>query len=110
MRFEMVTPEGTIGWSELEHGDPPKGLAYGRFHPTALYQASRHAGPDADLHARPEGSEEYFRPSGGVFIEDLSAEFGPEEIEVSVIGLDAETYERFFPEHLTVHEQQFRSR
>lgn len=110
MRYEVVAREGVIGWSELEFGDPPSGLAYGRFHPSDLYQPSTHAGPDADLHARLEGSDEFFRASGGVFIEDLSPDHGPEGIEVSVIGLDADTYERYFPEHLTVYEQQFRSR
>jgi hypothetical protein len=110
MRYEVLAREGVIGWSELEFGDPPSGLAYGRFHPSDLYRSSRHAGPDAELHARPEGSDELFRTSGGVFIEDLSSDHGPEAIEVSVVGLDADTYERYFPEHLKAHEQQFRSR
>ena len=110
MRYEVVAREGVIGWSELEFGDPPSGLAYGRFHPSDLYRSASHAGPDADLHARPEGTDEFFRATGGVFIEDHSSDHGPEGLEVSVVGLDADTYEQFFPEHLKVYEQQFRLR
>jgi hypothetical protein len=108
MRYEVVTREGVIGWSELEHGDPPSGLVYGRFYPSELYRSSSHAGPDADLHARPEGNDEFFRATGGVFIEDHSSDHGPEGIEVRIVGLVADTYEHFFPEHLEVYERQFR--
>src|SRR5262245_37185383 len=99
MRYEVLSREGRIGWSELEFGDPPMGVAHGRFHPSDLYRSSSHAGQNTDLRARPEGSDEFFQPTGGVFIEDLSSEFGPEGIEVSVLGLDADTYRRFFPRH-----------
>ena len=108
MRYEVLTREGVIGWSELEHGDPPSGLAYGRFHPSDLYRSSSHAGPDADLHARPAKTDKLFRATDGVFIEDHSSDHGPDAIEVSVVGLDADTYELLFPEHLEVYERQFR--
>ena len=110
MRYEVVAREGVIGWSELEFGDPPSGLAYGRFHPSDYYRSSSHAGPDAELHARPEGTDAFFRVSGGVFIEDLSPDHGTEGIEVSVVGLDADSYEQFFSKHLEAYEQQFRSK
>jgi hypothetical protein len=110
MRYEVLSGDARIGWSELEFGDPPMGVAHGRFHPSDLYRASSHAGPNADLRARPEGSEQFFQPSAGVFIEDLSSEFGPEGIEVNVIGLDAGTYERVFPHHLKKYEEQFHSK
>jgi hypothetical protein len=71
---------------------------------------SRHAGANADLRARPEGSAEFFRPIGGVFIQDLSADLGPEGIEVSILGLDGESYRRFFPKHARAYEDQFRSK
>jgi hypothetical protein len=109
MRYEIVAREGVIGWSELEFGDPPSGLAYGRFHPSDVYRSASHAGPDAELHARPEGTDEFFRASGGVFIQDLSADHGTEEIKVSVVGLDADTYEQYFSAHLEMYERQFRS-
>ena len=110
MRFEVLSGDTRIGWSELEFGDPPMGVAHGRFYPSDFYRSSRHAGLDGDLRARPEGSEEFFKPSGGVFIEDLSTEFEPEGIEVSILGLDAETYSRFFPHHVKTYDDQFPSK
>ena len=110
MRYEVFSGEFCIGWSELEFGDPPMGVAHGRFYPSDLYLSSRHTGPDADLRARPEGSQDLFQPSGGVFIEDLSADFGPEGIEVSILGLDEPTYRRFFSHHVKTYEDQFPSR
>ena len=109
MRYEVLSGGSCIGWSELEFGDPPMGVAHGRFHPSDFYRSALHAGPEADLRARPEGSDEFFQPSAGVFIEDLSAEFGPEGIEVSVLGLDAQVYRRFFSHHVQSYENQFRS-
>ena len=85
------------------------GVAHGRFHPSELYNSPRHAGPNTDLRARPEGSELFFQPSGGVFIEDLSGEFGPEGIEVSILGLDEANYRRFFANHVKTYEDQFPS-
>jgi len=108
MRYEILSGGSCIGWSELEFGDPPMGVAQGRFYPTDLYQSAIHAGPDRDLRARPEGSDEFFQPSAGVFIEDLSAELGPDGIEVSVLGLDAEVYQQFFPQHVKAYENHFR--
>ena len=109
MRCEVFFGDALIGWSELEHGDPPTGVAYGRFFPSELYVQSAHAGSDVGLRARLEGEEEFFRAKG-VHIEDLCDDFGPEEIEVSVIGLESETYEHYFPHHVKNYEQQFRQR
>jgi hypothetical protein len=58
---------------------------------------------------RPERSEEFLQPSEGVSIEDRSLEFGPEALELSILGLDAEIYSRFFPHHVKTYEAQFHS-
>ena len=110
MRFEVLSGDAIIGWSELELGDPPMGVAYGRFHPSDLYVSSVHAGPATGLRMRPDGGEGVFESVGGVHIEDLSADFGPEEIEVTVLGLEAETYAHFFPHHMEWYEKQLRLR
>lgn len=70
LRYEVMDDERCIGWSELEFGDPPMGVAHGLLHPSDLYQASRHAGADTNLRVRPAGSDEYFQSGAGVFIED----------------------------------------
>lgn len=83
------------------------GVSHGRFHPSDFYCSTFHARPGANLRMRSEVSEEFFQPSAGVFIEDLSAEFGPEGIEVSVLGLDAEVHRQFFSHHVKSYQKQF---
>jgi hypothetical protein len=103
MKFEVVHGDAVIGWTELENGDPPMGVAFGRMYPTAVYSLVRDAVP---LRVRPEGGT-FFQPAGGVHLEDQSAELGPEAIEVSVLGLDSTTYERHFSAHVRAYEEQF---
>jgi len=88
VRFEILAGDVVIGWSELESGDPPMGVALGRLHFTPAYGSAPVA---TALHVRPEG-EPFFEPCGGVFITDLRDELGDDAIEVSVLGLDAQTY------------------
>lgn len=95
-----------IGWSALEAGDPAMGVALGRLHVTPAYDSARSG---ALLRVRPEG-EPFFEPSGGVYIEDHRDELGADEIEVSVLGIDATTYARYFPHHIRAYEQHFRRR
>lgn len=104
MKFEIVAGDVVIGWSELEYGDPPMGVAHGRLNVTTAYGSTP---TGALLRARPVG-ESFFEPIGGVHIEDLRADLGPDEIEVSVLGLDHETYARYFAHHIRVYEQQFK--
>jgi hypothetical protein len=106
MRFEVHFGDVLIGWSELEFGDPPRGIAYGRFFPAASYVSSVHAGPDVVLHMRPEGGEEFSQRATGVHIEDLSADFGPEAIEVSIVGLEFDAYEHLFAHHVKAYKMQ----
>lgn len=110
MRFEVLSGNTVIGWSHFELGDPPMGVVYGRFFPSESYVSSQHAGPYSGLRARPEGHEQVLEPSEGVCIEDRSADFGSEGIEVSILGLASEVYSRVFPHHLKTYEDQLRSR
>ena len=105
MKYEVVSGDVVIGWSELEAGDPPMGVVFGRLHPTLAYAAAATA--YVPLRVRPEGAS-FFEPSGGVHIEDHSADLGPEGIEVSVLGLDASVYELHFSQHVRTYEQQFK--
>jgi len=103
MKYEVFAGDVMIGWSELEKGDPPMGVALGVFHPTDSYRAGEARG----LRVRPEGGG-FFEPAAGVQIEDYSADLGADGIEISVLGLDADTYQQFFPMHLKAYEEQFR--
>jgi hypothetical protein len=103
MRYEVFAGDVMIGWSELERGDPPMGVALGVFHPSEAYQGVA----VGTLRLRPEGGA-FFEPVAGVHIEDYSADLGADGIEVSVLGIDADTYKQYFPMHLKVYEEQFR--
>jgi hypothetical protein len=63
MRYEVMEDDVCIGWSELEFGDPPMGVAHGRLYPSDLYKASRHAGANTKLRVRPAGSDEFLQPA-----------------------------------------------
>ena len=106
MRFEILAGEVVIGWSELEHGDPPMGVAHGKLNVTSAYGSTP---PDARLRARPAG-EPFFEPIGGVHIDDFRADLGPDEIEVSVLGLDHEIYVRYFAHHVQAYDQYWAAR
>jgi hypothetical protein len=103
MRYEFLVNNIVIGWSELERGDPPMGVAEGVLHPTAAYRQMK-AG--CHVAVRAEGGE-FLVPAGGVCIDDRSAELGIDGIEVHVLGLDWVTYERYFPHHMEAYEGQF---
>lgn len=104
MRYEVLAGDVVIGWSELETGDPPMGVASGVLHPNEFYD--RALAVAGGLRVRPEGGE-LFEPVAGVQIEDYSRELGPEGIEVSVLGLDAEIYDRYFPMHVKAYKDRF---
>lgn len=106
MRYEVFSGDALIGWSDLEAGDPPMGVASGILRPTPAYPGALAAGNQ--LRVRPEGGE-FFEPAFGVHVENYSADLGPEGIEVSVVGIEAATYERWFSDHLRRYEEQFRS-
>ena len=102
MRYEVFAGDTAIGWSELEMGDPPMGVAVGVLHPTSAYPAALAGG---NLRVRPEGGQ-FFDPVAGVHIEDYAADLGEEGIEVSVLGLDATTYQHWFPLHVKSYEEK----
>jgi hypothetical protein len=103
MKYEVLADEIVIGWSELEKGDPPMGVALGVFHPTEAYGRLTSG---AVLRVRPEDAA-FFEPVAGVHIEDFSGDLGPDGMEVSVLGIDADTYQRYFPMHLKAYDDQF---
>ena len=101
-KFVFLAEGKEIGWSELELGDPPMGVAFGRFHPSKHYSP-----PHASIEVRtPDGLE--MKASGGVCILDGSDVLGLEAIEVSVLGIVSPAYDALFPEHVAAYEAQFR--
>jgi len=114
-RFEVFSSASLVGWSELELGDPPMGVAVGRFLPAPGYVtiqsvvvAAAGGSLPEDLHLSIRGSDGMTLQScAGVHIADYSAELGPEGQEVSILGVPYPDYKSLFPEHVAAYERQF---
>lgn len=112
--FSIYSGEALIGWSELEFGDPPMGVAFGKFIPAPDYEAIRatvielRGNDDGALRLsaqRADGME--LDSLGGVHIEDHSDELGEDGLEVSVLGIGYPLYEALFPKHVATYRRQF---
>jgi hypothetical protein len=114
-RFEVFTGSILIGYSELELGDPPMGVAEGKFLPSPAYaaiQPSVVAARDSSqahltLAVRMTDGRE-LPAQGEIRIIDYSAELGAEEIQVEVLGIGYPLYEVLFPEHVARYRSRFR--
>ena len=114
-RFEIYSSSSLIGWSELELGDAPMGVAFGRFLPAPGYVAVKAAVVAAQGGPLPQGLQLSIRDSsgsvlescGGVHIADHSFELGPEGLEISILGVPYPDNGSVFPEHVAAYERQF---
>jgi hypothetical protein len=114
--FDVFAGSVQIGRSALEHGDPPMGVAAGRFVPAAAYAsvqaavlASQH-GSQLELALRvvaPDGRE--LARDGNVQIVDYSPELGADAIEVQVIGIEPDSYGEWFDTQVTAFQDTLRN-
>jgi hypothetical protein len=112
-RFEVLAGVVVVGHSELEVGDPPMGVAAGKFLPTTAY-----AGIQALIVAARESSQAHLSlavrqiggqplpAQGGVRIYDYSADLGGDGLEVEVLGIPHPLYEQLFPTRAGEIQQQ----
>ena len=132
MKFNIFADNTLIGWSDLPSGDPPMGVASGRFYPNEAYEKIRPLIRERELYdglfdgvkdeqllneawARinaihfsvfsEEGQE--LHPEAGILLSDFSEELGEDGYEVSVMGLPYEEYARYFQEQIIQSENQF---
>jgi hypothetical protein len=113
MRFQVKLGTEIIGFSELAGGDPPMGVAFGRFVATPAYSAVQ---PYCIEHRNswvsiPEltvwvTSGVPIECSGGVQIIDFSPELREAGIELHVNGITNPPYCELFPDQ----EKAYRSR
>jgi hypothetical protein len=114
-RFEVFASATLIGYSELDRGDPPMGVASGRFLPLPAYEgiqalviASRN-GLQTHLALTVRTADGQDIPAqGGVQINDYSSELRPEDIEVDVLGIGYPLYEDLFPGRYATYAAGFR--
>lgn len=113
-RFEVYSDSSLVGWSELELGDAPMGVAFGRFLPAPAYAAIQSVVVAAATGPLPEelrlsireANGSVLQASGGVHIADCSPELGADGMEVSILGVSSPSYEEVFPEHVAAYERQ----
>jgi len=106
-RFTVFSHDQLIGETDLEWGDPPMGVAGGRFIPAPAYGAIQEAvresfgSSQAALGLTVRTADGSVLPGGGsVSLEDSSDVRGPEAMEVSVLGIAYPAYEEWFPQHV----------
>ena len=108
-QFRILAGDEVIGSTSLEHGDPPMGVAFGRFVPTERYAAFRKqesANIEQGLSLQaPDGTS--IPCPGGVRITDMSHELEDEPMEVEALGIPYPLYERLFPEHVAAYDKRF---
>ena len=103
-QFHIYLGGHLIGTSNLEFGDPPMGVAFGRFEPNEAYEKISLVQNLDHLSVR-TGNGVTLNASGGVHVEGQLGE----EMEVSVLGIPDSEYEALFPEHVTAYERQFKN-
>jgi len=114
MRFEVRLNGEPIGFSELEGGDAPMGVAFGRFIPNPAYRSVQphciEKGingvtiPALTVHTNVGASIEC---SGGVQIIDLSPKMGDAGIQIHINGVPYPLYAELFPHHVKAYRDQF---
>jgi hypothetical protein len=110
--FEIFSGTTLVGSSSLEHGDPPMGVAFGRFLPAAGYatiqaECINNTSDQSGLKLTVRTPTGVVIQCAGVGITDYSAELDPEDIEVNVLGISYPPYEELFPQHVAQYKEQF---
>ena len=118
MIFEIYAKDTLVGHSALELGDPPMGVAFGKFIPADSYREIQRE--CQTNHVDQSGLALSVKtPAGGVLlcagvaIQDCSndAEEGElADVEVIVLGIPYPLYGELFPEHVAGYEKQFTRR
>jgi hypothetical protein len=111
--FEVFSDATFVGTSSLENGDPPMGVAFGRFFPAETYaiiqaQCINNHADQSSLKLTVRTPTGQVIQCAGVGILDYSPEVGVEGIEVNVLGISHPSYEDLFPQHVAQYEQQFK--
>src|ERR1700730_9314100 len=114
MHFEVKLGSELVGSTELEGGDAPMGVAFGRLLPTPLYASIQ---PYCIKHrdrwvAIPGLTVEAaggvpIECSGGVQIIDMSPELGEQGIHIHLNGVTNPPYAQLFPHHVEAYRKQF---
>jgi hypothetical protein len=120
-RFQVYSAGILIGYSDLESGDAPMGVASGKFLPMPAYEAVRSSttvswtqkelASQSHLLLVVRDTEGRDIPSsGGVQILDYSEELGPEGLTVDILGVGYPLYEEIFPQHVAAYKNVWKEK
>jgi len=113
--FAVKLGTDIIGFSELEGGDPPMGVAHGRLMATPAYSSIRQhciecrdkGASIAGLVVETPGGVP-IECSGGVQIIDLSPDLGDNGLHIFLNGIVNPSYNELFPQRVDAYRKQFR--
>ena len=108
--YKVYAGPNLVGFSALEVGDAPMGVAFGTFQPTAEYDRIRgvcqkNHSDQSDIQLSVTTADGEVIPAIGVSILDYSISLGEPEIEINLLGVEAKLYETLFPHHVQSYKQ-----
>lgn len=114
--FAIISRVRVLGYSELEQGDPPMGVAFGRFIRAEGFDAFiRTVPPDiTDGHRVQIWNNLSAKTSEGVVLQcagvGIRYDFVDETTcEVEVLGISSPPYDELFPHHVEAYERPVQS-
>ncbi len=115
MSFAIYAGDILVSHSELELGDPPIGVAFGKFIAAEGYRHIRHEcrtnhADQAALAFEARSPAGDWLPCAGVGVLDYSdhADDGDEPyVEATVLGIPYPLYGELFPGHIAAYEKKF---
>ena len=110
-RFLVFAAGEVIGYTHLEFGDPPMGVAFGKFVPNKQCASFIAATPLLETGVRAvslQGPDGTLIPSEGTYVRDMSAALGSEALEVEALGIPYPLYETLFPAHVEAYKDQLK--
>jgi len=106
--FKIYSGSILVGTSSLEHGDPPMGVAFGRFIPAIGYtniqsECKSNDQDQSSLRLSVTTASDEVIQCVGVSILD-----GSGDVEVNVFGISYPIYSKLFPRHRAEYENSMK--
>lgn len=111
-QFSIYSGLFLVGYSSLENGDPPMGVAFGQFEPAIGYSLiqnecrTNHL-DQSGLALSVQTEAGLVIPCAGVAILDYAEEPLSNFIEINILGIPSAFYEELFPEQMIKYARQF---
>lgn len=113
-KYEIFYKEILIGHSDLEFGDPPMGVAFGKFDPVSEFENVRERISATESHTPSNVILTICDPKSVKRIASPASIFAfsgnvPDELEVNVLSIPYPMYEEWFPEHVSEYNNRFKA-